>query len=246
MAFRCRSGEPEAVLIVKKGAGHWESVGAIEDLRAAGTTLMEEVMTIARPVFSLKDFLHLLENVDPCPFYAALLYTPMNGLDGKLHQYVVTHWDMLNKLTGDSNLLMAVENPWGKSIDQFKPEEVYDIGRNLGAETNDVPCLILFTDPNDRQDTLILRLREFLSPADAVTDESLTDFFRSLQSIVERSVHEESESRLQHLRAGLDHEWPPESKWALAFSQAGNWILTAAAAAPTIAKGITAVMGLFR
>lgn len=202
-------------------------------------------MTVAQPIFSLKDFVDLIAHVDRYPFYAALLYTPTNGLDGKLHQYVVGHWNMLNRLTGDACLLMAVEDPWGKSIGQFKPEEVYDIARHLGAEAQDVPCLVFFTDPNNRQDTLVLRLAEFLSPSSSVTDEGLTDFFRALQSIIDQYADHAADARLQDLRVALDREWPVDSPWLGRASQVGTWAVSAAAGASTIVGALAAAKSLF-
>jgi hypothetical protein len=61
----------------------------------------------ARPVYSLEDFLELLEYGDEYPYYSVLLYTPENGLDQRLHEYVVKRWDFLNRLTGDGSLLAA-------------------------------------------------------------------------------------------------------------------------------------------
>jgi hypothetical protein len=153
----------------------------------------------ALPVYGLEDFLQLLEDGDFYPFYSVILYTPENGLDQRLHDYVEQHWRLLNRLTGDNSLLAALEDRGGdRSISAFRPEEVYDIARELGVSVAAVPALVFFTSPKDRSETLVLRLGDFL-PAD-VSDAGLTDFFRSLAGLVDRCAGGADADRLDCLR----------------------------------------------
>ena len=62
------------------------------------------------PTWSLQEFVIAIAQADSYPFYGVLLYTPMNGLDGRMHQYVTDHWSYLNRLTGHSCLVFAIEN----------------------------------------------------------------------------------------------------------------------------------------
>src|SRR2546423_1150266 len=129
---------------------------------------------------SLEDLQNQLERGDFYPFYAVLLYTPLNGLNVRLHEYVESRWEFLNNLTGNNCLMVALEKR-GRPIGRFRPEIVYDIARFLGVAVNQIPCLILFTDPKHRQETAVLDLKQLLSSAP--TDEALTTFFQDLQTV---------------------------------------------------------------
>ena len=201
-------------------------------------------MRVLEPVYSLKDFTSLTEHGDLYPFYGVLLYAPTNGLDARLHEYVTSHWSLMNALTGNSCLLLAVENPWERPIEGFKPEEVYDIARHLGAGVGELPCLIYFTQPGTRRETLVLKLGEFLSGPDRLTDEELTDFFRSVQSILDSCSEKRADFRLKCLSEGLEKEWPRDSRWADVASKAGGWLVMSAPVGATILQAMNAVKGL--
>lgn len=167
------------------------------------------------PVYSLKDFAWLFKRKSlRYPFYAVLLYSPINGLDGRLHEYVVSHWLLINRLTGDNCLLLAVEDIRRpeSNIGEFKPEEIYDIARHLGASMRDIPCLVYFTEPEASQDTVVLRLSDLLSNSDAIDDERLTRLFRNLSAIVDSCSNKPADKRLNYLRNGFAKEWPGKSR----------------------------------
>jgi hypothetical protein len=83
------------------------------------------VAAVISPVYGLEDFLYLLEDGDYYPYYSVILYTPQNGLDERLHEYVDKHWRDLNRLTGSNSLLVALENRQrDRAIGDFRPEEV--------------------------------------------------------------------------------------------------------------------------
>jgi hypothetical protein len=76
----------------------------------------------AIPVYGLEDLLRLLEEGDFYPYYSVILYTPENGLDQRLHEYVDKHWSFLNRLTGNNSLLAALEGrERGRAIEDFAP-----------------------------------------------------------------------------------------------------------------------------
>jgi hypothetical protein len=157
------------------------------------------------PTWSLQEFVIAIAQADSYPFYGVLLYTPMNGLDGRMHQYVTDHWSYLNRLTGHSCLVFAIENiDQDLSITDFKPEEVYDIARHLGASVGDLPCMVFFVDPQKRSDTLVLRLRDLFPPAETLTDDAITLFFRTFQSIIDTCSQSEPSVRLTCLRDGVE------------------------------------------
>lgn len=201
------------------------------------------------PVYSLKHFLHLMENIegaedDPYPFYAVLLYTPMNGLDARLHEYMTSHWSLMDALTGHKWLLLAVEDiEWARpTIDDFKPEDIYHIARGLGQLPEAVPCLVFFVNPQYQNEVLTLNLSEFFGKRDLPNDEGLTDFFRSIASIVDGCSNESPEKRLQCLDKNVGREWPRESVWSERARKTAGWVVTSAATASTIVAALTPVL----
>ena len=203
-------------------------------------------MATTQPIYSLKDFLEVLQQGHTYPFYGVLLYTPMNGLDARLHQYVMSRWQFLNRLTGNSCLLFAVEDiERGQDIKEFKPEEIYDIARTLGTSgtsVKDIPCIVFFTEPKTQSETLVLKLGEFLPASNDLTDDNLTDFFRSLEAILDSCSTRASNMRLQCLKEGLNREWPKESTWFKRVSELGGWVVKSTVGAASIASAISAII----
>jgi len=114
------------------------------------------MFTVVAAMFSvsLRDFESLLDDQDPYPYYAILLYPPLNGLNSRLHEYVTSHWAYLNAMTGSNCLLVAVESR-GQPIEKFSPEDVYAIARQLGVAVDRLPCLVFITEPHERDEVLV-------------------------------------------------------------------------------------------
>jgi hypothetical protein len=118
---------------------------------------------------------------DPFLLYCVLLYKPVNGLHAKLHEYVADQWRYLDALTGRTCLMLAIENPHGTTaIRNFRPQDVYEVARYLGAPADALPCMVFFTEPDTRRDTLVIRLRSILPDEKRLTNEDLTAFFEHL------------------------------------------------------------------
>jgi len=201
---------------------------------------------VAAPVYSLKHFLYLMERIrdaehDPYPFYAVLLYAPINGLDARLHEYMAIHWILMDAMTGPKWLLLAAEDfEWAKpSIDDFKPEDIYHIARELGQPPNTIPCLVFFANPKYQNDVLTLNLREFFGEGGLPSDEDLTDFFRSITSIVESCSDKPPGRRLQCLDKMVSQEWPRDSVWAERARKAAGWVVVSATTASTVVTALT-------
>ena len=173
---------------------------------------------MSAPVGSLKDLQELLEERSsyvfeqrPFPFYGVLLYTPTNALNKLLHDYVVSHFEFFNVQTGRNWLVAVLEDiNYGESIEKFKPQDVYEIARYLGARVDAIPAIVFFTEPKERNETLVLSLRYILPESSDVTDEDLTGLFGKLAAtiddICQRSLP--SGARLKALRQALNQEWP--------------------------------------
>jgi hypothetical protein len=168
------------------------------------------------------------------PFYCVLLYKPTNALNARLHEYVVRQWEYLDELTGQSCLLLAIENPYGVTrIQNFKPQQVYEVARYLGAPADALPCMVLFTEPETRRDTLVIRLRHVLPPSKDLTDEDITNFFQHLQTAID-SCAATPDERLACLERAL--RGPSGiSQLPRAATKAKNWLLGSAAVASTVA-----------
>ena len=149
---------------------------------------------------------------DSYAFYGVMLYAPVNGLEGRLHEYVTDRWRYLHAMTGETTLLMALERlDDDRPLESFKPEEIYDIARFLGVEADQLPALAIFTAPGLREDIRVLRLREFLAVGPALTDEAITEFFRSLVTAIDRCADMPGDQRLACLDDGLRQHWPDNS-----------------------------------
>ena len=169
---------------------------------------------------SLRDFVSVLQNGDPYPYYAVLLYPPLNGLNAKLHQYVESHWPYLNSLTGDACLLFALERG-GQPIEDFRPEDVYAIARHLGAEVDKVPCLVFITDPKNQRQTLIQPLKPLFPGDDQVADNTFTEFFQHLQAILDKCATSAAPAdRLTCLQSSFNQEFvlPARSRRAVSIA----------------------------
>ncbi|MFN8474289.1 MAG: hypothetical protein U0822_18995 [Anaerolineae bacterium] len=174
---------------------------------------------VMRPVYSLQDLTFLLEqekqaavgsNGPLFPYYCALLYTLINGLDGHLHQYVRSRWDLMNGLTGNACLLMTLEDVSRQPTSaEFRAEDVYAIARKLGASVDALPCMIFFTDPETTNDTYLLKLKDVFPDYRQLTDDDLTTFFRRLAAAID-DCHAQSptDQHLTCLRDRINGLWP--------------------------------------
>ena len=196
------------------------------------------------PVYGLEDFVRLLEDGDFYPYYSIILYTPQNGLDQRLHEYVEQHWSFLNRLTGENSLLAALEDrDRDRPIEDFRPEEIYDIARELGVSVAAVPAIVFFTSPKDRSDILVVRLGDFL-PAD-VSDADLTDFFRSLAALVDGCAQRAAADRLECLSRQIADEWPEDSVWADRAKEIGGAVVASTTQAATVVGALSVIVRFF-
>jgi hypothetical protein len=210
---------------------------------------------MSAPVGSLKDLQDLLNGevtmvygavTRPYPFYSVLLYAPLNGLNEALHSYIKRHYEYsFSGLTGPNWLVAVVEDiNREQEIEKFSPAAVYDIARYLGALVSDIPALIFFTEPKVRHDTRILRLAEFLPPADQIKDENITEFFGRIAATIDK-MQEENKStdpaRLQLLAeklASFRVPGRPQPK--------PDWFKAAVANAPSILGAVTSAVNLMK
>ncbi len=205
---------------------------------------------MSQPVGSLKDLQDLLNgettlygDANKYPFYGVLLYAPLKGLNEALHAFVKLNFELFGMLTGPNWLVAVVEDfNRDQEIEKFTAAAVYDIARYLGAPVSDVPALIFFIEPKERQDTRILRLAEFLPPADQITNEHIVQLFGKIADAI-GAIGKQNKladpARLQLLAEKL------ESVLAKGKPQAEHhWFQTAVANAPSILGAITSAVNL--
>jgi hypothetical protein len=211
---------------------------------------------MSAPVGSLSDLQDLLENghnnvfgSHQFAFYGVLMYTPTNGLNKLLHEYVVSHHALFNTQTGPNWLVAVVEYiNREQAIGNFKPEDVYKIARYLGVGVDEIPGIVFFTEPKERKETLVLRLSDVLPPPNQVTDDDLTKLFGRLAAIIDEvcNRHVESEERIEVLHQALKKEWQKGSKWGEKFTNAMGWLKVSAADAATILGAIANIVKLVK
>jgi hypothetical protein len=189
----------------------------------------------------------LQQGDDPYPFYGVMLYTPTNGLDARLHEYVLSHWSFLDGLTGETCLLLAMERlDRRRPLDSFRPEEIYAIARYLGVGVDALPALVIFTDPAREGGTRLLRLGEFLVPADDLPDAAITDFFRSLIAALDVCVGSPPDARLRCADEGISKNWPADSQWRDRVAQTGAVVTASAAVGATIVHSLGEILRILR
>ncbi len=207
-------------------------------------------MAMMRPTYSLRHFESELANDDlpRFPVYSILLYAPTDGLDVQLHAYIRSHWEMMDGLTGANWGLLVIEdlNPAGHSIEEFRPQDVYEIARLLGVSVADVPSLVFFTEPREHRETLVLKLQELLPVPGDLTDEALTTFFRTTAATVDRCATRPESSRLDCLRTDLPNGLPSTEEWRDKARDAGGWLVQSTVTAATVAQSVGGIIALLR
>jgi hypothetical protein len=179
------------------------------------------------------------------PFFGILLYAPGNGLDGRLHEYVVEHWEMLNGLTGPNVLLMALEDTdQGREISDFRPEDVYDIARLLGVAVDAVPAIALFESVATREHGVRLQLGSVLSHD--VTDADLTQFFRGVAAAIDGCADQPEGKRVACLEKNFAARWPRDSPWYTRVSAGAKSLVAVAQPAVSFLQSLSEIVRLVR
>jgi hypothetical protein len=211
---------------------------------------------MSAPIGSLSDLQDLLETgtnamygQDTFAVYSVLLYAPSNGLNKLLHEYVLRNFETFRVITGPHWLVAVIEDiPNWKTIKDFKPEEVYAVARYLGASVDDVPAIIFFTEPKERQETLVLKLSDILPPTKEVKDEDLTNLFTKLASIIDAMCLSGvlKSDMLKVLRKKIEEQWQEDPDWAQGIKTAIGWLKTSAVAATSVLGALAALVKLLQ
>jgi hypothetical protein len=202
------------------------------------------VAVFFEPIRSFEHLAQALEGgLDPYPYYCMLMYAPGNGLDERLANYTHSRWDELDRLTGDSCLLFAMDSvEAGRPLTSFRPQDIFEIARYLGATVADVPGMLMFTQPHDREDVLVLRLREILPPSEQLKDEDLSILFREWAAIMDSYAQGKATDRLDCLESSLEDLWPTATPWPDQLAEGGRWLVKVSAGAGSVATSIGGIL----
>lgn len=207
---------------------------------------------MSMPVGSLKDLVDLLEGRGqyvfedrPFRFYGVLLYAPTNGLNQFLHQYVVGHFQLFNRQTGPNWLVAVLEDINRKQgIDEFRPEDVYAIARYLGVRVDAVPAIVLFTEPKERNDTLVLSLKSVLPEAGELGDEHFTTLIGKLAAIIDEISERDlpAAARLEALRSQIAKEWPKDPDLGKRLAAGLDWLDASTTKGASIMRSLSTIV----
>jgi len=206
---------------------------------------------VSNPIGSLKDLQKLLDGQEQYiyeqrifPFYGVLLYTPNNGVNGALHNYVKSNPEFFHTQTGDNWRVAVLEDITNEHfIDGFKPEEVYIIARYLGVPVDQIPAFVIFTEPKERKETLIVQLGEIDQATNEDIRKVISTIAAKIDDICENDVP--SDGRLAALHKALSEAWKEDPVWAFKFKAMGKWLATGVVSAATIVKAINDIVVVF-
>jgi hypothetical protein len=192
------------------------------------------------PIGNLADFRAALQDPEPYPFYAVILYTAKNSADQAVREYVRSHWYEIDALTGRDCLVFVLENRDDQAIENFRPQDVYLIAEHLGVDKATVPGVVFFTDPRERPEFVALRFRELL--ADGVSDDELTALLRDVADVLARCSPLPADKRLAALRRAFANAWPEGSGWADRTERTGSLVATGVVRGGSIAVALTNIL----
>lgn len=134
------------------------------------------------------------------PFYCLLVFTAM---DSGLEWWVWSNWGDLDAMTGDQLLVFAMlgeptlEKTERRGID---PKEAYAIAAEFDVGHDEIPCALLFTDPDSAE-----QVRWPIQPdASAPVGEEYKTVFRWIGACVQECASLPADRRLEALARELD------------------------------------------
>ena len=140
------------------------------------------------------------------PFRAVLLSTRSPGLDGRITGFVFANLEELNDMTGNSCWMFtaAPRNSDFARAGVYK-EISYSVGRLLGIEPQQFPCIVFFDNLIRPKQTVVVSLAAVLSvePDDA----EILGFFRTLSSLLHKTATVPAEKRLPAFYKAVTSKW---------------------------------------
>lgn len=141
-------------------------------------------------------WLHLVEYwyeyEDSPAIFAFILYSPA---DRVLSKYFATpeYWDDLHYLSGDNALIFIIEKPplerfadiygdrgyykyGAEDRVTFNQFEIYEIARLFNIKPDQIPCIVFFTDIEEKEEILIYKFKI----EKETSFEDIRDFFRQI------------------------------------------------------------------
>lgn len=198
---------------------------------------------VPEPIYSLRAFNAILtEQERKFPFYAALIYPPTNGLNQKLSTYIAANRRTLDASTGDSWLVLTVED-YERGLQEYKPSEIYKIATLLGAKRADIPCFVFFVEAT-RREVKLFQIRELLPESSQVTDEHITELFAKITDVCVACSTRPREERLECLEREMEQTWHQRVSWQIRATAATKVVIASAVQAATLFEAFTKILAI--
>ncbi len=190
-------------------------------------------------ISSVADFQRHIDDIrhgrrDSYPFYLALLYTTEPGIDADLHRWIAAHWEELDLMTLRGGLVFA--------FPEFASHApMYEVARELGVAPDQMPCGVVFADPERTEDQLIVPWSRLLPSG--YTDTDVTAAFRLIASAFGRCASEPLDERLRCFQGSLDASHRAEPSRS-ASTASGEALLQRAVSGASIISALAAIVAL--
>jgi hypothetical protein len=174
------------------------------------------------------------------PFRAVLLSTQSPGLDGRITSFVFEHLEELNDMTGSTCWIFT---PAPRNSDLAREgvyrEISYSVGRLLGINPDQFPCIVFFDNLIRPKQTVVVLLSSVLS-SDA-DDVEILGFFRTLSSLLHKTATVSSEKRLPAFQKAVASKWKRTKNPSINFVEAVELTLSISEIAKNIINSLTAL-----
>ncbi len=172
------------------------------------------------------------------PFRAILLSTRSPGLDGRVTSYVFANLEELNDMTGTACwILTPAPRNSGFAKESVYKEISYSVGRLLGIEPDQFPCIVFFDNLIRPRQTVIISLASVLSPE--ADDAEILVFFRTLSSVIHKTSKEPDEKRLPAFEKAIASKWKSAKNTPFDFVKAVKITLSISEIAKDIIYSLT-------
>jgi hypothetical protein len=172
------------------------------------------------------------------PFRAVLLSTQSPGLDGRITSFVFANLEELNDMTGSTCWIFT---PAPRNSDLAREgiykEISYSVGRLLGIEPEQFPCIVFFDNLIRPRQTVVVSLPSVLSSE--ADDVEILGFFRALSSLLYKTATVPGEKRLPAFHKAVASKWKRTKNSPINFVEAVEITLSISEIAKNIINFLT-------
>jgi uncharacterized membrane protein len=137
------------------------------------------------------------------PFCCALFWMGLAGRDNFVADYVGEAWHVLDQATG-SNCVVFAATDAPAARHSLKPDEIASLARALDIPLASLPCAVVFTDPVQARNVLVLPFGHYVARAGNSYDpDAMMQLFMALSDALARCANTPEKKRLQALSRDL-------------------------------------------